>query len=76
MEKISLDELKKLCKPEIDALADRIESIAMERGAYIVESWLRNLIEDLIENVHIEKFVINALAKYSRKFKLWFKRKF
>ena len=71
MEKIKLKDLQELCKPELKALISKVQAIAVERGAYILEEWLLDLLEDVISKIHEHGFIEGKM----RKFRMWLKRK-
>lgn len=65
------DELIKRCNDEIDGLASKIESVALEVGLSIAPGPIRDIIEGAIEDLHIEKFIKQKFRKARR----WTERK-
>ena len=72
MEKITYEELLHVLDDPITRLADEIERIARERGIPIPRGFVRKLIEDAIEDLHVDRFVKSKLRKISK----WFKKVF
>ena len=69
-EKISLEILLSLCDDEVAALVSRIQGIGLDKGIDLAEDWLKKKVVDAVEDIHVDKFVVN---KYSRKFRKWWK---
>ena len=65
-EKISLNELSNLVKPEIDAIRDKIEAIANEKGIDLLKPVIKKLLTELIEDLHVKAFVKNKMRKARR----------
>ena len=70
IEKISLDELKKLSRDEVEALTSRLWGLLAGKGVDVAEDYIRDKFLDVIEDIHIDKATVN---KYSRKFRKWWK---
>jgi len=66
MEKISLDELKKLVQPEFDALELKFDAIASERNVKLLKGVVKKKLLELIEDLHVKAFVKNKMRKARR----------
>jgi hypothetical protein len=56
---------------EVTALTNRIESIALEKGKTVIRSVIRELFEDVVEEIFDSNFIDNK----RRKIEKWFKRR-
>lgn len=68
---MELDDLKTMVSAELGALTNKLETIMLERGIKYIRIDIYSKFENVVEDIHADKFIKGKI----RKFSIWIKRR-